>query len=172
MEVAVFGDERALAAVLEPALFRCKDGAALQAHLASGYANATAREELAGAIVLCWSSDRQGAYAAFRAASERAAAENDVALAVCALERFAHHALLFGDAQRSAELLDEAVTLSAAHSLGWWMLRCSAAAARNAVDGGDFERASSLLSLAAPYARERDEKALLAPAGGAGAAGE
>lgn len=165
MEVAAFGDEQALAAVLEPALFGCRDGIALQTHLSSGSAHATAKEQLAGAIVLCWAADREGAYAAFRAASERAVAENDIALSACSLERFAHHALLFGDAKLASDVLDDAVTLSAAHALPGWMLRCSAAAARNAVDAGDFERASSLLALAVPYARERDERALLAPIG-------
>lgn len=164
MEVAVFGDERALAAVLEPELFGCRDSIALQAHLATG-AHASAREQLAGAIVLCWAADREGAYAAFRAASERAMAEDDKGLVACSLERFAHHALLFGDTQLAAEVLDDAVTLSAAHGLPWWMLRCSAAAARGAVAASDFERAASLLALAVPYARERDERALLAPVG-------
>lgn len=165
MEVAVFGDERALAAVLEPELFGCKDGVALEKHLASGTGRASAREQLAGAIVLCWAADRQGAYAAFREASERAVAASDFTFAACSLERFAHHAILFGDTALAAEVLDEAVTLSAAHALSWWMLRCASSAARLAMDTGDLERACSLLALAAPHARERDERALLAPIG-------
>lgn len=165
MEIATFGDERTLAALVAPELFRCRTSDEADAHFARRGRHATAQEQLAAAIVICWAADSHGAYAAFRTASRRAIEDSNFTLAACALERFAHHALLFGDVQLASQVLDEAVEVSAAHGLPFWMVRCAAAAGRIAVDSGDFQRAWALFGLARPYASERDERALLAPVG-------
>jgi DNA-binding NarL/FixJ family response regulator len=165
MHLAMFDDERALAAAVAPQLLRCRDGGQVTQYFGASEARDTPEEHLAAAIVLCWSADSQGAYDEFRTANRRAIERSDLPVAVCALERFAHHALLFGDVARAGSILDEAVALSARHALPEWMLRCAAAAARIAIDTGDLARASALFALARPHARERDARALLAPVG-------
>jgi len=164
MDVALFGDERSLAGALAPELLGCRNAADVREYFASRVF-VPPDEFLAAGVVLSWSMDSQGAYASFREAHERALSERQFALAACSLERLAQHAMLFGDTKIARAALDDALNLSGAHRLSLWQLRCAAAGARLAIDSGDFERAARLLELAAPHARERETKALLAPIG-------
>jgi DNA-binding CsgD family transcriptional regulator len=111
--------------------------------------------------------DIPGAFALFRGAHDRAIAKKRPAFAVAARERLAHHAVLFGDLESAKNALEDAMRLASAHRLASWFARCSAAAARLALDVGDYDRAAALLAAARTHAREPENLALLAPIGAA-----
>ncbi len=77
---------------------------------------------------------------------ERALAEGRAHLAVAALERLAHHALLFGDVVLARASLSDAMQVAGANGLERWHLRAGAAAAALAYDAGDPETAAALVA--------------------------
>ena len=122
---------------------------------------------LAAAMRLSWAMDPSGVYDLLNEAHDRALAEKRFHFAVGARDRLAHHALLFGDVEIARNALEDALRLALLHRLLEWFSRCSAAAARLALDTGDSERAGQLLARAKPHARDSDALALLAPVGAA-----
>ena len=156
---ALAGDDRALAATANEQLLDCRDAQAGAAYLAGG---AGAYDCFAAAAVLAWSGESEGVYSALREARERALAEGRAFLAVAALERLAHHALLFGDVVLARASLSDAMQVAAANGLERWHLRAAAAAAALAYDAGDAETAAALVAGAHARALPLEDLALFA----------
>lgn len=156
---ALRGSDRALAATADPSLLICRTAIEAQSHLAQLGNAARSHDYLCAAVTLAWSGDTAGSYTLLRAAHDRAITEGRVAFAVGILERLAHHALIFGDVALARETLAEALASATLPRLRRWRLRCSAAAARLAVDSGDAETA---LDLARRARAERPPAPLLA----------
>jgi DNA-binding CsgD family transcriptional regulator len=161
---ALAGDDRGLARVVAPELLACRSAAAVDAYRAAIGAGSFL-DDLIAAVVLTWSADATGAYALLRRAHERAVAEGRAHFAVAALERLAHHAVLFGDVEMARAELEAATRFAAEHRLRDWLLRCLAAAARIAFDTGDSETSARLLERAAAEPRGRNALALFAATG-------
>ncbi|MFY9718106.1 MAG: LuxR C-terminal-related transcriptional regulator [Candidatus Cybelea sp.] len=162
---ALLGDDRSLASVIAPELIAAANAPAVAAHFEALTGGAQSHDYLAAAVRLSWATDSTGAYDFFNEAHDRATAEKRFYFAVGARERLAHHALLFGDAEVARTALDDALRLALQHRLSEWFARCSAAAARLALDMGDSEYAASLLARAKSHARDAEAVALLAPVG-------
>jgi len=133
---AARGEERALATVVAPKLLRFD---ALELVAGNGAA------DLVAAVVLTWSGDSSRAYELFRRASAGAVAERRFALAAAALERLAHHALLFGDVAVAAGAAGDAVAIASEHRVTQAILETIATAARIALAKGDLGAAEDLL---------------------------
>ena len=161
---ALGGDDRALARIADPELLACRsadDVAAYRRHAGgSGF-----EDLLVAGIVLTWSGDAPGAYALLRESHDRAAEQGSFQSAAAALERLAHEALIFGDVDLARATIDEAMRLAAARGLTPWLLRCSVAAARCALDAGDLTAAAHLLDRAVGHARPPGMLAACAPIG-------
>ncbi|MEO6835147.1 MAG: hypothetical protein ABI231_04480 [Candidatus Tumulicola sp.] len=162
---ALAGSERNLAGTVEPALLACSSDVAAAAYLAALHDGAGAHDYLSAAVILTWSGEAAGAYRCLRAAHASTLSEGRAHVAVGALERLAHHALLFGDVTIARDAIEDALALASIHRLTTWRLRCAAAAARLALDAGDAARAIKLLDEARAGAPPVDLLALFAPTG-------
>jgi DNA-binding NarL/FixJ family response regulator len=159
---AIAGDERALAAVVDPQLLACRtETEALSILPAAG--QPLSHDFLTAATLMAWSNERAGAYDFFREARDRAASEGRPYIAVAACERLAHHCILFGDFQQAAATIDDGLRLTALHRLEGWRLRCAARAVTLALDVEDLVRADALAGDAAPPQEAVGTRALFAP---------
>ena len=131
---AVRGEERALAARVAPNLLRF-----------NAFADGSGEEDLIAAVLLTWSGDASGAYEFFRRASAGALTDRRFDLAAAALERLAHHALLFGDVAVATEAAGDAVSVASEHRVAQQMLEAVATAARIAFATGDLAAADELV---------------------------
>jgi DNA-binding CsgD family transcriptional regulator len=161
---ALSGDDRGLARVVAPELLACRTPADVDAYHAT-IGGGLFLDDLVAAVVLTWSAEATGAYGLLRRARERAASDGRAHFAVAALERLAHHAVLFGDVEMARSELDAASSLAAEHHLREWLLRCLASAARVAFDTGDSETSALLLERAAAEPRGPNALALFAATG-------
>lgn len=164
---ALLGDDRGLASVIAPDLLGAQNAPALIAYFEALDVAPASHDYLAAAVRLTWASDAAGAFDLFNEAHDRATAEKRFYFAAGARERLAHHAVLFGEVEMARNALEDALRLSLVHRQLEWFSRCSAAAARLALDAGDSEHAAAVLGRAKPHARDADAMALLAPAGAA-----
>ena len=156
---ALAGDDRALAATANEQLLDCRDEQAAAAYLAAG---SNAYDCFAIAAVLAWSGESEGVYRALRDARERALVQGRAHLAVAALERLAHHALLFGDVVLARASLSDAMQVAGANGLERWHLRTGAAAAALAYDAGDPDTAAALVAGARASGLPLEDLALFA----------
>ena len=167
---AAAGDDGALAGVIPPELLGCRDADSIAGYLRSLPRGGESRDYLIAGVVASWSLDTQGTYQLFATAQERATEERSYEVAVAARERTAHHARIFGDADRARHALEDAMRLAEDHGSTEGLVRTTAAAARLALDSGDSERAALLLARGQAEAADPEMQALLAPAGAALAA--
>jgi DNA-binding CsgD family transcriptional regulator len=161
---AICGDESVLATTVEPELIACRTRADVMAYHGT-LSGVGFHEDLAAGIVLTWSADAQGAYGLLQQAHSRAVSEERFHFAVAALERLAHHALLFGDVEIARNAIEEATRIAAAHRLSEWLLCCLTVTARLALDAGDVDAAGALLDRAILEARSPAMPTLCAPIG-------
>lgn len=161
---ALAGNDRGVAASALPELIACRDAAGAAEYL-DAIAEPDERDHLSIAVVLTWSGEPQGAYEHFRLAHDRAIASHRFYLASAIKERFAHHALLFGDVEPARLAIDEAVSTAASHRLAGWLARTLAASARIALDAGDLDRTAALLDRARNEVRNRAALVLFAGTG-------
>ena len=161
---ALAGNDRGIAATALPELLACRDAAATAEYLGT-IEDADETDYLTAAVVLTWSGEPEGAYEHFRIANELAVASRRFYLASAIKERFAHHALLFGDVEAARAAIDGAVETAASHRFAGWLARTLAAAARIALDAGDLERTAALLERARNEVRHRAALALFAGTG-------
>jgi DNA-binding CsgD family transcriptional regulator len=161
---AICGDESVLATIVDPELIVCRTAADVTAYYAT-IDSVGFEEDLAAGIVLTWAADAQGAYGFLRQAHARAVSEGRFHFAVAALERLAHHALLFGDVEIAREAIDEATRIAGAQRLTEWLLCCLTAAARLVTDAGDLDAGAELLDRAILEARSPTMPTLCAPIG-------
>jgi DNA-binding CsgD family transcriptional regulator len=159
---AAAGAERALAGAVEPALLACRDEAAVDQYFSGLSGGPCWYDDFAAAEVLSWRGDESGTFRYLRDAHESA---GDTTIAVAARERLAHHALLFGDIALSRNAIDEASALAKTYGLVHEQLRCSAFAARLALDAGDGLRTAMLLDDVHATALPAEMRALFAPTG-------
>lgn len=143
---AIKGEERALARSVAPELFRF-DGS----FDASNVLDADGKQHLVAAVVATWSGDCTRAYAGFRRATATALATGSFDVAVGALERFAHHALLFGDVALAQDAIADAVALAGRQKITESSSPVFATAARLAMDTGDVEGATRLVANAVSH---------------------
>ena len=162
---ALAGDERGVARTVDPELFACRNAADVDAFYLSTGIEPTAYDHLAAAAVLAWSSDAEGVYAVLGAAHDLAVSQKQFHLAIGARERLAAHALLFGEIARARTAIAEAIVSAESRELPGWRLRCMAAASRLALEAGDHEVATQLLSRGRAAARSSDEVSLFAGVG-------
>jgi DNA-binding CsgD family transcriptional regulator len=162
---AIGGREREIALVADARLLRCSSAEAMRGYLATLAGETYAHDLLLAGVVLTWSGDRDGAFAYFDQATDRAFAERRFHVAVAARERHAHHALLFGEATVARAHAEEARKLAQVHGLGRWRLRTSARAASIALDAGDLDYARMALGEARGSADAGDLLTLFAPIG-------
>jgi|SRR5579862_8739518 len=162
---AAAGDDRGVAAAVDPALLGCRDAAGVAEFYAANELEPTVYDHLAAAAVLAWSSDCEGVYASLRAAHDRAVSERNFHLAIAARERLAHHALLFGDVRTARSAVAEANEAAESRDLARWRVRCIAAAAQLAMEHGDLENAVYLIERGRAAASSPDELALFAGTG-------
>ncbi len=161
---ALAGNDRGVAATALPELIACRDAAGAAAYL-DAIVEPDEADYLSVAVVLTWSGEPQGAYEHFRMAHDRAIASHRFYLASAIKERFAHHALLFGDVEPARAAIDEAVSTAGSHRLAGWLARTLAAAARIALDAGDLDRTAALLDRARNEVRNRAALVLFAGTG-------
>jgi DNA-binding CsgD family transcriptional regulator len=161
---ALAGSDRGVATTAPIELLACRDAPGVAEYL-NVIEDAGEADHLTAAVVLTWSGDASGAYAQFHMAHERALGARRFYVAAAVKERLAHHALLFGDLETARCAIDEAVTLSVAHRLPAWFARTLAAAARIALDRGDFERVGALLERARNEVRPRTALQIFAGTG-------
>ena len=161
---ALAGNDRGVAASALPELINCRDAAGAAEYL-DAIAEPDERDYLSIAVVLTWSGEPQCAYEHFRLAHDRAVASHRFYLASAIKERFAHHALLFGDVEPARCAIDEAVSTAASHRLAGWLARTLAASARIALDAGDLDRTGALLDRARNEVRNRAALVLFAGTG-------
>ncbi|MBV9233206.1 MAG: hypothetical protein JO030_04125, partial [Candidatus Eremiobacteraeota bacterium] len=136
---AISGQERCLALSVDSNLLEMR-GVAI--------GDASAEGDLVAAVVLTWSSRSEDSYELFRRASSAALRENRVHLAVAALERLAHHAILFGDVPIAQSAINDAVALATVRRQSEWAQRALASASRLAFDVGESQEALRLMELA------------------------
>jgi DNA-binding CsgD family transcriptional regulator len=142
---AIAGRERDIAQIADAAMLRCSNAEAMRGYLAI-LGEASSYDFLLGAVVLSWSGDRDGVFALFDQAANRALEEGRFHVAVAARERHAHHALVFGEPVTARAAADEARRLARMHSLGRWRLRTAARSASIALDVGDADAARQIVN--------------------------
>jgi DNA-binding CsgD family transcriptional regulator len=162
---ALAADDRGLASVIDPKLLFCRNGADVASYYADVGLEPTPYDHLIAAAVLAWSADADATVAALNAAYARALSLQRFDLAVAARERLAHHALLFGELERSRSAIHGALELAQRHDLASWALRALAAAARIALDSGDLDAAAQLLARGEAAAGSAEELILFAATG-------
>jgi DNA-binding NarL/FixJ family response regulator len=162
---AIAGDEPGVARAIDPALLACRNATDVAAHYAAAGIEPGTYDRLAAAVVLAWASDAAGAYATLRAAYDEAFEQRRFHLAVSARERLARHALFFGDLGLAREAIGEAITAAELHGLSRWLLRCTATAARLALEAGDHDAAAARIARGRASAGTPDEIALFAGVG-------
>jgi DNA-binding CsgD family transcriptional regulator len=162
---AIAGDDRGIAAAVDPALFACRTAAGVAEFYAANDVEPTVYDHLAAAAVLAWSSDSKGVYASLAVAHDRAVCERSFHLAVAARERLARHALLFGDVETARTAVAEANDRAESHDLARWQVRCVAVAAQLALESGDLENAAYEIERGRAAASSPDELALFAATG-------
>jgi ATP/maltotriose-dependent transcriptional regulator MalT len=162
---AIAGLERDIAGQADPYLLDCRTGEQALAFLNGLNGEARAHDYLTAAVILTWSADAGGAYRCFEEARDRGLREERFHVAVAALERFAHYALLFGDLGPSRKAIEDALDLAVKHHLGDWKLRCAARASQLAFESGDLDRAAELLDEGRSARPAPPLLALFAPAG-------
>jgi DNA-binding CsgD family transcriptional regulator len=162
---AIAGREREIAFVADPGLLRCANADVMRGYLAATAAELRSHDLLLGAVVLTWSGDRDGSYAFFDEAVNRATAERRFHIAVAARERHAHHALLFGEPLAARGHAEAARKLAGVHGLVQWRLRASARAASIALDCGDELAVRSTVNGALAAPETGDLLPLFAPLG-------
>jgi len=146
-------------------MLRCSSADAMRGYLATIAGETFSHDVLLAAVVLTWSGDRDGSYALFDEAGNRALAEQRYHIAIAAHERRAHHAHLFGEPQTARASAEEACRLARAHGPARWRLRTAARAATIALDCGDQEPARAAVNEALLGAETGDLLALFAPLG-------
>src|SRR5579863_5254099 len=162
---AIGGDDRGVAAAVDPSLLACRNAAGVATFYASNELEPTIYDHLAAAALLAWSNDADGVYASLRTAHDRAVSEPNFHLAVAARERLSRHALLFGDVETARAAIGEAIAAAESHDLGRWLVRCVAAAARLALANGDLENAADHIERGRGSASSAEELALFAATG-------
>jgi len=161
---ALAGNDRGIASAALPGLLACRDAAGTAEYIGA-IEEPDETDYLSAAVVLTWSGEPELAYKYFRVAHDRAIASRRFYLASAIQERFAHHALLFGDVEPARAAIDEAVATAASHRFAGWFARTLAAAARIALDAGDLEHTAALLERARNEVRDRAALALFAGTG-------
>jgi DNA-binding CsgD family transcriptional regulator len=160
---AMAGAERGVAGAVDPRLLGCRSHADVTAWM-DAQQKSSSDDLLAASVVLSWSAPATEVSACLRHACARATEERRFHVAVAALERLAHYALLFGDTMQGRRAIEDALELATTHNLAAWRLRCSARAAQFALDTDDLDRAVQLLEDASA-AQSPELVALFAPAG-------
>jgi len=162
--LAISGRERDIAQIVDVAMLRCSNAEAMRGYL-STVGETSSHDFLLAAVALSWSGDRDGVFALFELATNGAIAEKRFHVAVAAQERYAHHALLFGEPATARACADEARKLARIHSFGRWRLRTAARAASIALDVGDADAARHGVDEALSTRESGDLLALFAPVG-------
>ncbi len=162
---ALAGADAALAAVVEPELLACRDDAGVDRYLTGLPGGPRWHDYSAAAQILSWLGDEIATVRCLRAAYDAARYEGRDHAAVGARERLAHHALLFGDVAVARNAIEEAASLAKSQRMANWLLRCSASAAKLALDTGDIERAARLVDDARASTAPPEMQALFAPTG-------
>ena len=160
---ALGGCDRALAATADPSLLVCSTADEARRRLDASGDEIRSHDELCAAVTLGWSGDVKGTYALMRSASDRAMREGRLVISVGVLERFAHHAVIFGETSLARQTIDEAIERAKEPRLWRWGVRCRAIAARLAVDTGDPASAFQYLHQAGSQEVPAALLALLAP---------
>lgn len=162
---ALEGLDRALAASVDPRLLAIGDDDDAAAAFDDIGDEARSHDYLAVAVISAWSGDAQRSYANMRIAHDRALTEGRAAFALGALERFAHHALLFGDVSEARAAISAATALATERRSVYWRIRCTALAARIAAEVGEWDVAAALLERERAALLPPDSLALFAPTG-------
>ncbi len=162
---ALAGDDRALASVVEPELLACHDAASVDRYLGALDGEAQWYDYFGPAQVVSWLGDEIATVRYLRAACDAALAAGCLYAAVGARDRLAHHALIFGDVALARAAIDEAESIAKPHRLENWLRRCTASAAKLALDAGDSATASQLVDDARASTASPEMLALFAPTG-------